>query len=117
MFVRGGWQTHFVIMKLPDITRALPVAQDGMLAKMGAKKTETKNMMPITMPVMPVLPPSEIPVADSTKTVTGEVPMSAPMEMLKASMQYAIVEPSKSIVTGSRRPANFAMEYRVPVVS
>ena len=35
------------------------------------------------------------------------------MLMLKASTQYAIVEFSKSNVTGSRKPANFAIEYSV----
>ena len=79
-------------------------------AKIGAKKMQMKNMMPVTMAVMPVRPPSAIPVADSMKAVTGEVPISAPIEMEKASTQYAIVEFSKSSVTGSRRPANFAME-------
>jgi hypothetical protein len=49
--------------------------------------------------------------------VTGLVPMSAPIEIENASTQYAIVLPSKSMVTGSRKPANLAMEYSVPVVS
>lgn len=67
------------------------------------------------MKVDPNIP--AIPVADSMKAVTGLVPMRAPIEMEKASTQYAIVEFSKSRVTGSRSPANLAMEYRVPVVS
>jgi len=54
-----------------------------------------------------------IPVADSMYAVTGEVPSREPMVMAIASTQYAKVDPSKSSVTGSRRPANFAMEYRV----
>lgn len=45
--------------------------------------------------------------------VTGLTPKIAPILIQKASVQYAIVEPSKSKVTGSRRPANLAMEYRV----
>ena len=45
--------------------------------------------------------------------VTGEVPRREPIVIAIASTQYADVEPSKSIVTGSRRPANFAMEYKV----
>ena len=109
--------TYLRIMRLPTITNAPPVAQLGMEAKIGAKNTLTKNMMPVIIAVMPVFPPSEIPVADSTKAVTGDVPMSAPIEMQNASTQYAIVEFSKSRVTGSRRPANLAMEYSVPVVS
>jgi hypothetical protein len=55
----------------------------------------------------------EIPVALSIKAVTGEVPIKAPILMEKASMQYATVEFSKSNVTGSLRPANLAMEYKV----
>jgi hypothetical protein len=45
--------------------------------------------------------------------VTGEVPSREPTVIEIASTQYANVDPSKSSVTGSRRPANFAMEYRV----
>ena len=99
------------------MTSAPPVAHGGMDAKIGAKKTEMKNMIPVMMAVIPVFPPSAIPVADSIKAVTGDVPINAPMEIENASTQYAIVEPSKSSVTGSRRPANFAIEYSVPVVS
>lgn len=102
--------THFLIIREPTITRAPPVAHDGIEAKIGEKKTETKKARPVTIAVMPVLPPSLIPVALSMNAVTGEVPIRAPMLMLKASTQYAIVEFSKSSVTGSRRPANLAME-------
>lgn len=49
--------------------------------------------------------------------VTGLVPINAPIEIENASTQYAIVLLSKSIVTGSLKPANFAIEYKVPVVS
>ena len=110
-----------------------------MLAKMGEKKTETKKARPVVIAVMPVLPPSaiprrpfqhrycetewgkdyvpEIPVALSMNAVTGLVPMSAPIEIENASTQYATVLRSKSMVMGSRNPANLAIEYRVPVVS
>jgi hypothetical protein len=54
-----------------------------------------------------------MPVADSINAVTGEVPRREPTLIVIASTQYANVDPSKSSVTGSRRPANFAMEYRV----
>lgn len=45
-------------MREPTMTRALPVAQGGMEANMGAKKMDTKNRRPVTMAVMPVFPPS-----------------------------------------------------------
>ena len=101
--------THFRIINDPTITNAPPVAHAGIDAKIGAKNTDTKNANPVVIAVSPVLPPSEIPVALSMNAVTGDVPMSAPMLMLNASTQYAIVEFSKSSVTGSRRPANLAM--------
>jgi hypothetical protein len=118
-------------MREPTMTRAPPVAHEGMEAKIGAKKTETKKANPVTQAVIPVLPPSEgrttvygkleqlmydspeMPVALSMKAVTGEVPIKAPILMEKASMQYAMVEFSKSNVTGSLSPANLAMEYKV----
>ena len=40
------------------MTRALPVAQGGMEANIGAKKMDTKNSRPVTIAVMPVFPPS-----------------------------------------------------------
>ena len=115
------------------------MAHGGIDAKIGAKNTETKKASPVTMAVIPVLPPSNqrheysvscapyitrvcydhvplIPVALSTNEVTGLVPISAPMLIQNASTQYAIVEFSKSNVTGSRRPANFAIEYSVLVI-
>lgn len=116
------------------MTRAPPVAHDGKEAKIGAKKTDIRNIRPVVMAVMPVFPPSgasvstssrkksgdvvkkyapAIPVADSMYVVTGEVPRREPMVIVIASTQYANVDPSKSCVTGSRRPANFAMEYKV----
>jgi len=118
-------------MREPTMTNAPPVAQDGIDANMGAKNTEMKNANPVTIAVIPVFPPSEcqgqtsvgagidtervplMPVALSMNAVTGLVPTSAPILIEKASTQYAIVEFSKSSVTGSRRPANFAMEYNV----
>lgn len=45
--------------------------------------------------------------------VTGEVPRREPIVIVIPSTQYANVDPSKSCVTVSRRPANLAMEYRV----
>ena len=74
-------------MSEPTMTSAPPVAQEGMDAKMGAKKTEMKNMKPVVIAVMPVRPPSAMPVADSMNAVTGDVPMSAPMEIENASTQ------------------------------
>ena len=53
-------RTNFRIINAPAIVKALPVAQDGIDAKIGEKKTETKNMKPMTMPVIPVLPPSVV---------------------------------------------------------
>lgn len=45
-------------MSEPTITKALPVAQGGIEAKMGEKNTEMKNANPVVIAVRPVLPPS-----------------------------------------------------------
>jgi hypothetical protein len=52
------WSTHLRTIIDPTIVRAPPVAQEGIDANMGAKKTETKNMIPIVIAVNPVFPPS-----------------------------------------------------------
>jgi hypothetical protein len=71
----------------PTKNKVQPVAQGGILAKMGAKKIESKKQSPVVMDVSPVFPPSEIPAPDSTKAVTGDRPKSEPMEIVKASQQ------------------------------
>ena len=76
--------TAFIIME-PTRINTHPVAQGGMDAKMGAKKTATKNAMPVVHDVRPVFPPSEIPAPDSTKAVTGGLPKREPMEIEIAS--------------------------------
>ena len=76
-------------MREPTITRAPPVAHDGIDAKMGEKKTEIKNAMPVVIAVRPVFPPSLIPVALSMYTVTGLIPMRDPITIEVPSVQYA----------------------------
>src|SRR5438105_1140966 len=70
-------------------------AHGGIEAKIGAKKTEIKKQRPVVMAVKPVLPPSAMPAPDSTNVVTGETPNREPIEMQKASVQYAMVERGK----------------------
>jgi len=64
-----------------------PVAQGGILAKIGAKKIERRKQTPVVIEVSPVFPPSEIPAPDSTKAVTGDNPKRDPMEIVIASQQ------------------------------
>jgi len=127
LLVMDRRRTHLQTIRVPTIVNAPPVAHGGIDEKMGAKKMETKNMIPVVMAVKPVLPPSAvkmsgfvlkitcktviplIPVADSIYAVTGLEPNRAPRTIQKASTQYAMDEPSKSKVTGSRKPANLAM--------
>lgn len=110
-----------------------PVAHGGMLAKIGAKKMDTKKHSPVTIAVSPVRPPSAIPAPLSMKAVTGEHPSSDPMLMHAASMQYATVDRGKSpsllslrFLVAPRsllaaccraRPQNRAIEYSVAVQS
>ncbi len=46
------------IMREPTITKAPPVAHEGIEANIGEKKTDTKNASPVNMAVRPVFPPS-----------------------------------------------------------
>jgi hypothetical protein len=78
-------------MSAPTITRVQPVAQGGMEAKIGAKKTAMKKQRPVTQDVIPVLPPSEIPAPLSTKAVTGGEPKSEPIDTQIASTICLIV--------------------------
>src|SRR5947209_3250869 len=101
----------------PTMTKVQPVAQEGIEAKIGAKKMAIKNARPVNIAVRPVLPPSEIPAPDSMYAVTGEQPNREPMEIPRASTVYAMDEFSKSWVRSSIAPQKRAMEYRVPVQS
>jgi hypothetical protein len=49
---------------------------------MGAKNNETKKQKPVIIAVIPVRPPSPIPAPLSIKAVTGDVPKTAPIDML-----------------------------------
>lgn len=81
------------------------MAHAGILAKIGAKKREKKNAIPVVMPAIPVFAPSAIPVDDSTNGVTGDVPKRALIIIPRASTQYAIDDLSKSPVVSSMIPA------------
>ena len=94
-----------------------PVAQGGIDANMGAKKRDNRKQIPVVVAVSPVFPPSVMPAPDSMKAVTGDVPKRAPMDMEKASVQYAIVDLGKDPVFSSTTPANLAMlpDVREPI--
>jgi len=55
----------FSIIMAPTTIKTDPVAHEGMLLRMGAKKMLTKNQKLVAMAVNPVFPPSAIPLADS----------------------------------------------------
>jgi hypothetical protein len=50
--------TNFRIIDDPTKTKAPPVAHPGIDENIGAKKTETKKASPVTIPAIPVFPPS-----------------------------------------------------------
>jgi len=80
----------------PTMIKVQPVAHGGIEAKIGAKKIEMKKQRPVTMAVIPVAPPSEIPAPLSMKAVTGGTPNREPIVIPPASTRYATAEPSKS---------------------
>lgn len=90
------------------------MAHGGMDAKMGAKKSEMKKRNATQSAVRPVRPPSRIPVADSTKVVTGDVPRHEPTTMAVASDMKAGYWPGKlpSSSTARGEVARDALERR-----
>lgn len=108
----------FSIMKAPTMIKTEPVAQDGMLDRIGAKKMEMKNQNAVAIAVRPVRPPSPIPLADSTKGVQGLVPKNKPEAEIQAeSTRKATELPSKSPFLMSNTPACLDIATSVPVVS
>jgi hypothetical protein len=57
----------FSIIIAPTTIRTEPVAQEGMLLRIGAKKILMKNQKLVAIAVRPVFPPSPIPLADSLR--------------------------------------------------
>src|SRR5512140_1005597 len=98
-------------------TSVLPVAQGGIDAITGAKKSDSRKQKPVTIAVSPVRPPSAIPAPLSMKTVTGEHPSRAPIEIQTASVQYAMVERGKSFSPLRTLLQKRAIEYNVAVQS
>ena len=86
-----------------------PVAQGGILARIGAKNMEMRKQVPVVIAVRPVLPPTLIPAADSMNAVTGETPRREPRDIQIASVQYAKVDRAKSPVLSSTAPEARAM--------
>ena len=54
------------------------VAVAGTWLNTGARNRDAKNRTPVVIAATPVRPPSSMPAADSTYTMTGEEPVSAP---------------------------------------
>ena len=63
------------------------VAHGGMDAKIGAKKMEMKNEIPVKMAVKPVLPPSEMPAPLSIYAMTSRDPKREPIDIQQQGMQ------------------------------
>ena len=104
------------IMNTPTMIRAGAVAAEGTMPATGARITASRNRMPVVMEVRPVRPPSSMPVEDSTKVVTVEVPSSAPVQVAIASAIRARSPPGK-LPFSSSMPALPAVPSRVPTVS
>ena len=104
-------------MRIPTVTIAAAVTDDLNRDKMaGARNTEIIKRIPVTMAVIPVLPPRPMPVALSTYAVTVLDPNSAPMMPPIASLMNALLIPSV-LPSSLTYPHSFAMGIRVPVVS
>lgn len=91
-------------ISIPTITNAAAVTEDVNSDKtVGAKTSESRKKIPITMAVNPVLPPRPMPVALSTYAFNVEVPKIAPMIPLIASARKALSIPS-ALPSSSMKP-------------
>lgn len=79
----------------------------------GVKNRETKKPVATTMAVIPVLPPSRMPEADSMYTVRGAQPKREPRIMATPSTQKANTWRGKALVRSSMNPVSSgrAQEY------
>ena len=73
------------IIKKPTMIKAEAVANDGIAENKGHKNKATRNITPVVQEVRPVLPPSLIPLDDSTNVVIVEVPKQEPHNVPTAS--------------------------------
>lgn len=73
------------IIRTPTNIRAGAVAAFGMIVITGAMTNDARNSNDVTNAVIPVHPPSAIPVLDSTKTVAVDDPRQAPAVVATAS--------------------------------
>ena len=83
------------IINTPTITNASAVTGEvNKLKTNGAKNIEKINKIPVTTETRPVLPPSPIPAALSTKAVTVLVPQIDPIIPPSASLKNAFSIPT-----------------------
>ena len=87
--------TTDLIIKTPTRINGGPTAHAGIEASNGVKKNAKKKYAATVNAVIPVLPPSRIPVEDSINAVTGEVPSKDPTTIDVASDMNAKYCPSK----------------------
>lgn len=75
-----------IIIKDPTKTRAIELAIEGIIERSGEKNINGRNKRPAVMAVLPVLPPSSIPTADSMKAVPELLPTKPAKSVAKASV-------------------------------
>ncbi|MPN06638.1 hypothetical protein SDC9_153894 [bioreactor metagenome] len=103
-------------IKIPTMTSAGAVAAAGTMPATGAMTMEAKKHSDTTMLERPVRAPSLMPVEDSTKVVTVEVPKQAPTQVAIASASSAR-SPRGSSPFSFSMPALPAVPISVPTVS
>ena len=84
------------IIMAPISTETEAVAAIGTWLNSGAKSVKRRNKTPTVMAVRPVWPPSLIPAADSTYTISGADPRAAPITDPTPHPKNANLEPGMS---------------------
>lgn len=103
-------------IKIPTTTSAGATAKVGMIVNIGANGIASRNKIPTTIAVRPVLPPSIIPVELSMYVTTGEVPKRDPIIGPSASTLKTFL--SLGSLPFSSYPSTFVVSaVKVPIVS
>lgn len=106
----------WVTIIAPTTTRAAAPASIGMTPMSGAKNIESRKSTPVTHAARPVLAPSAMPAAESTKTVFDEAEAPPPATAPRPSTMKA-PRMRGNIPSSVCRPALRARPVIVPIAS
>jgi hypothetical protein len=104
------------IMNEPTKTKAIELAMEGITESNGEKNMKGKKSNPAVIAVLPVLPPSSIPTADSMKAVPELLP-TKPAKRVETESVRRDFRMFLGLPSGSLRPEASASPTKVEIPS